>query len=89
MNFDLSEEQQMLQETVKQYLENECPPQRLREIFDGEVGMDAALWQGMAEMGIAGLQLLADPNAWVKVVPSRASRSRFGVLTMSLPMKPA
>jgi alkylation response protein AidB-like acyl-CoA dehydrogenase len=57
MNFDLSEEQQMLQETVKQYLENECPPQRLREIFDGEVGMDTALWRGMAEMGIAGLEL--------------------------------
>ena len=36
MNFDLSEEQVMLQETVKQYLENECPPNKLREIFDGD-----------------------------------------------------
>jgi alkylation response protein AidB-like acyl-CoA dehydrogenase len=57
VNFDLSEEQVMLQETVKQYLENECPATRLREIFDGDVGMDEALWKGMAEMGLAGLHL--------------------------------
>jgi alkylation response protein AidB-like acyl-CoA dehydrogenase len=57
MNFDLSEEQVMLQETVKQYLENECPPNRLREIFDGDLGMDEKLWKGMAEMGLAGLHL--------------------------------
>ncbi len=57
MNFDLSLEQEMLQETVRRYLENECPPERLREIFDGDEGMDAGLWQGLAEMGLAGLQL--------------------------------
>ncbi len=57
MNFDLSEEQVMLQETVKQYLENECPPNKLREIFDGDVGLDEGLWRGLAEMGVAGLHL--------------------------------
>jgi alkylation response protein AidB-like acyl-CoA dehydrogenase len=57
MNFDLSEEQEMLQETVRQFLEKECPATRLREIFDGDVGMDEALWKGMAEMGLAGLHL--------------------------------
>jgi len=57
MDFDLSEEQVMLQETVKQYLENECPAPRLREIFDGDVGMDEGLWKGMAEMGLCGLHL--------------------------------
>ncbi len=57
MNFDLSEEQEMLQETIKQYLENECPPTKLREIFDGDDGFDEGLWKGMAEMGLAGLHL--------------------------------
>ncbi len=57
MNFDLSEEQEMLQETVRQFLDNECPATTLREIFDGEVGFDPALWKGMAEMGLAGLHL--------------------------------
>ncbi len=57
MNFDLSEEQEMLQETVKQFLENECPATTLREIFDGDAGFAEGLWKGMAEMGIAGLHL--------------------------------
>ena len=57
MNFDLSEEQEMLQETVKQFLDNECPATTLREIFDGDTGFAEGLWKGMAEMGIAGLHL--------------------------------
>ena len=57
MNFDLSEEQVMLQEAVKQYLQNECPLDRLREIFDGEAGHDPVLWKGLVEMGVAGLHL--------------------------------
>ena len=50
MNFDLSEEQVMLQEAVKQYLQNECPLDRLREIFDGETGHDPVLWKGLVEI---------------------------------------
>ena len=34
MEFALSEEQQMLQETIRQLLENECPPTHLREVFE-------------------------------------------------------
>ena len=55
MNFDLSEEQQLLQETVAQFLEQECPPTRLREIFDGDAGLDPTLWKGLAEMGVTGI----------------------------------
>ncbi|TDJ14294.1 MAG: acyl-CoA dehydrogenase [Deltaproteobacteria bacterium] len=57
MNFDISEEQQMLQETVSQLIENECPLSRIREIFEGTDGYDPALWKGMVEMGVAGLQI--------------------------------
>ncbi len=57
MNFELSEEQQLLQQTVRQYLENECPPTHARAVFEGETGFDPALWKGMVEMGIAGLHL--------------------------------
>jgi len=55
VDFDLTEEQQMLQEAVGQLLENECPVTHLREIFDGETGHDPALWKGLVEMGLAGL----------------------------------
>ena len=69
MNFDLSEEQELLQETVRQFAANECPPTRVRAIFDGDEGHDAALWKGLVELGLgavavpdefggAGLELL-------------------------------
>ena len=57
MDFGLSEEQEMLQETVRGFVENECPVTRLREIFDGEEGADPAHWKGLVEMGIAGLAI--------------------------------
>lgn len=55
MDFGLSEEQDLLQETVRGFVANECPPARLRELFDGDAAYDPSLWQGMAEMGLAGL----------------------------------
>jgi alkylation response protein AidB-like acyl-CoA dehydrogenase len=57
VNFELSEEQHLLQQTVRQFLENECPPTRLRALFEGESGFDPSLWKGMIEMGLGGLHL--------------------------------
>jgi alkylation response protein AidB-like acyl-CoA dehydrogenase len=57
MDFDLSDEQRLLQETVQQFIENECPMARLRELFDDEVGYDPVLWKGLAELGLAGIHL--------------------------------
>ena len=55
MDFGLSEEQQMLQETVRGFVTNECPVAHLREVFDGDAEFDAKTWQGLVEMGISGL----------------------------------
>jgi len=55
VNFDLSEEQGLLQETLRQFAQNECPPTRLRALFESAEGHDPALWRGLAELGIAGL----------------------------------
>jgi len=55
VNFDLTEEQLMLQETVGQAMENECPVTHLRAIFDGESGHDAGLWKTLSELGVVGL----------------------------------
>ena len=57
MDFDLSDEQRLLQETVGQFLENECSMARLRELFDDESGYDPILWKGLAEMGLAGIHV--------------------------------
>jgi alkylation response protein AidB-like acyl-CoA dehydrogenase len=55
MNFGLSEEQELLQETVRSFVANECPAPKLREVFDGEAPFDEALWNGLVEMGVGGL----------------------------------
>ncbi len=60
MDFDLSDEQRMLQQTVKQFLDNECPMAKLRQLFDDEVGFDPVLWKGLAELGVAGIHLPAE-----------------------------
>jgi alkylation response protein AidB-like acyl-CoA dehydrogenase len=55
LHFGLSEEQELLQQTVRGFIAGECPPQRVRELFDDGAGYDAAIWTGMAEMGLSGL----------------------------------
>ncbi len=55
MNFGLSDEQELLQETVRGFVANECPLPKLREIFESQDGYDATLWDGMVEMGLGGL----------------------------------
>ncbi|MGH0037572.1 MAG: acyl-CoA dehydrogenase family protein [Myxococcota bacterium] len=55
MNFALSEEQEMLQETVRQWVENECPPASVRERFDAPTESSEDLWKGMVELGLSGL----------------------------------
>jgi alkylation response protein AidB-like acyl-CoA dehydrogenase len=57
VNFDTSEEQELLQDTIAQLVENECPAPRVREVFDGDSGDDPALWKSLMEMGMGGLAL--------------------------------
>ena len=38
VDFGLSEEQELLQETVRSLVAKECPPGRLRELFDAGAG---------------------------------------------------
>ena len=55
MNFSLSAEQELLQSTVRDFAAKECPPQAVHAVFDGEREAVAALWRGLAEIGVAGL----------------------------------
>ncbi|MEM8499365.1 MAG: acyl-CoA dehydrogenase family protein [Pseudomonadota bacterium] len=55
MEFGLSEEQIMLQESVDRFLQDTCPLDRVRELaLEGAVH-DDTLWKGMAELGVTGL----------------------------------
>jgi len=55
MDFSLTEEQELLQDTVRGFVEKECPPKTVREVFDGARDAVDDLWKGLAGMGIAGL----------------------------------
>ena len=57
MDFSLSEEQELLQETVRGFVAKECPPQTVRAIFDGERQLVPSLWKGLSEIGVTGLAI--------------------------------
>jgi alkylation response protein AidB-like acyl-CoA dehydrogenase len=60
MDFGLSEEQTLLQDTIRRYVEAECPTTRVRAIMESATGHDPALWRGLAELGVPGLLVPAE-----------------------------
>ena len=54
MNFDLSEEQKLLQKTVRDYLAERAPLSVAREILEAPTPYSEELWKGAAEMGWLG-----------------------------------
>ncbi len=57
MDFGLSQDQVLLKDTIRRWLEAECPTTRVRSIMESETGHDVALWRGLAELGVTGLQV--------------------------------
>src|SRR5438093_12712531 len=57
MDFGLSDDQLLLKDTIRRYLGSECPTTRVRAIMESESGHDAALWQGLADLGVPGLAI--------------------------------
>ena len=55
MDFALSEEQRMLQDSMAGYLETSCPLARVREVAEAEAARADDVWQGLAELGAHGV----------------------------------
>src|SRR5882672_6498837 len=55
MDFGLSQDQVLLKDAIRRYLESECPTSRVRAIMEGDTGHDPRLWEGLAELGVPGL----------------------------------
>ncbi len=51
VTFALTEEQEMLRQTTRQFLEDRVPPTFVREMAESKTGFDSALWQSGAELG--------------------------------------
>ena len=55
MNFDLSEEQQLLADSLKRYLANEYTMDARAKIVDSPTGWSQTVWAAFAEMGLLGV----------------------------------
>ena len=51
MDFALSEEQRMLQDSMAGYLETSCPLARVRDVAEAEHARADDVWQGLTELG--------------------------------------
>src|SRR3954452_12612799 len=61
MYFDLTDEQQAIRATAKDFLAARYKSERIRELADSETGFEQSDWDEMAELGWPGLAL---PEGW-------------------------
>lgn len=57
MNFGFTEEQEMLRDQVRKFLDKRCPIPEVRKISNTKPGYSAELWQEMASLGWLGLTI--------------------------------
>ncbi len=55
MDFVFSEDQLLLQQTVRDFLEGECTVEHVRGLWDTPTGRSPEFWQKLAEVGVPGL----------------------------------
>ena len=73
MDFGPSEEQRLLQETVRRFVDECLPTKRVREIMETERAHDPEAWRALAELGIVGL-----------LVPEEHGGAGLGILDAAL-----
>jgi len=54
MNFDFSDDQKLLADQVKRYLDDNCGMDRVRQVLTGSPRMAQDVWEGLARMGLLG-----------------------------------
>jgi alkylation response protein AidB-like acyl-CoA dehydrogenase len=73
MNFDFSEDQKLLQQTARDYLESNAPLSVCREVLESSKPYADDLWKGAAEMGWLGT-----------VIPEEYGGAGFGHLELAV-----
>jgi len=83
MNFGFTEEQELLRDQVRRFLNENASSESVRKIIKTDVGYDAAHWRQMAELGWLGLVIAPEYDGvglgWVDliVVLEEMGRSLF------------
>jgi len=57
MDLGLSEEQELLKNSAREFLEKECPEEHVRAMEEDERGYSPELWKKMADLGWQGLMI--------------------------------
>src|SRR5512139_1788359 len=73
MDFGLSDEQKLLEQSLRRYLAESVPASRVREIMATDTAHDAKLWADLAELGATGV-----------LVPEAQGGSGLGMLDAAL-----
>ena len=73
MNFDFSEDQKLLQSTVRDFVEDQETLQKNRNILESDAHYDPDLWKNAAELGWLGT-----------VIPEEFGGAGFGHLELAL-----
>lgn len=73
MDFGLSADQKLLDESVRSFLADRVPIERVRELRDLECPYDRSIWKGLAELGATGI-----------LVPEARGGSGLGLLDAAL-----
>lgn len=64
MNFDLTEERQMLQDTLRRFLSDRYTTATRNAIIDSDTGLSSEIWTEMAELGIIGALFSEDQGGF-------------------------
>jgi alkylation response protein AidB-like acyl-CoA dehydrogenase len=57
MRFGLSEEQQLLRDNLRRYLQDQAPLDRVRKVAEGDAEAGTEILSGLLELGLAGLMV--------------------------------
>ena len=55
MDFVFTEDQELLQQTVRDFLDGECTVEHVRAMWETETGRSPEFWAKFAEIGVPGL----------------------------------
>jgi alkylation response protein AidB-like acyl-CoA dehydrogenase len=87
MDFALSEEQEMLKKSARDFLSVECPKKVVREIEAGDMGYSPELWKKMASLGWMGLALPEEyGGVGLSLLDMAVLFEEFGRAAMTEPM---
>jgi hypothetical protein len=64
MNFELTQERQMLQDTLRRFLADRYDTKTRNEILESDAGLSADIWGQMAELGIIGAMFTEDQGGF-------------------------